>query len=120
AAPLSLGARRRVQGAHLERRRRRAPAGGQATGCEHDEDGEHGGRSAQANAHQITTRRLARTWVAAGAAHEPLAQRCHDSTRPAARSIGSTQNPYTLTCTRANNRAEPPTARATPPGRRAS
>ena len=42
---------------------------------------------------QITTRRLARTWVRAGAVHDPPAQRCHESRSPAPMSMGSTQAP---------------------------
>ena len=45
----------------------------------------------------------------AGATHEPDAHRCHDSTSPAARSSGSTHQPYTVTWTTANNAADPPT-----------
>src|SRR5207237_9457250 len=67
---------------------------------------------------QSTTRRLAKTWVTAGTFHEPVAHRCHDSTSPAVRSIGSTHQPYTVTCTAANSTAEPTTARAVPPGSR--
>ena len=42
---------------------------------------------------QSTTRRLARTWVMAGTFHEPVAHRCHDRTKPAARSMGRTHQP---------------------------
>src|SRR3954470_18098540 len=69
---------------------------------------------------QSTTRRLARTCVTAGTFHEPVAHRCHDSTSPAATSIGSTHQPYTVTWTRAKRSADPTTATAAPLGRRAS
>src|SRR5207249_7408532 len=56
---------------------------------------------------QITTNRLATTWVRAGTRQVPEAQRCHERTRPAARSTGRTHAPYTVTWTVANSTAEP-------------